>query len=199
AGQYVDASARAKVEPAAKLIRGGVPFYRSALFARKGTVKRLSDLRGKRLAFVSEQSTAGFLIPRQILLGAGFAPGDFRGAKFLGDHAAVCKAVLHGEAEAGATFADDGRGGPLAGCSETVGEKARELKVLATSDPIPNDVVALRPGAPPELLASVRSALLGLSQSSDGRRKLDQLFHADAFVPAEDADYAPLRGMRAAR
>ncbi|HUJ24746.1 MAG TPA: PhnD/SsuA/transferrin family substrate-binding protein [Myxococcales bacterium] len=196
AGQYVDASARARVEPAAKLVRGGMPFYRSALFARK-QVKRLADLRGRRLAFVSEQSSAGYVLPRQILLGAGFTEADLRGVKFLGDHAAVCKAVLSGEAAGGATFANDGRGGPLAGCAETVGPDAvKQLHVLATSDPIPNDVVAVRPGAPADLLPAVRSALLSLSQSSDGRRKLEQLFHADAFVPADDADYAPLRASR---
>lgn len=197
AGQYVDASARARVEPAAKLIRGGLPFYRAALFARRGAVKRLADLRGKRLAFVSEDSSAGYQLPRQILLGAGFREADLRGAKFLGDHAAVCKAVLAGEADAGATFANDGRGGPLAGCAETVGAEAvKQLRVLATSDPIPNDVVAVKPGAPAGLLPALRSALLSLSQSSDGRKKLDHLFHADAFVPADDADYAPLRASR---
>jgi len=200
AGQYVTASSRARVEPAAKLIRGGVPFYRSALFTRRGAVKRLTDLRGKRLAFVGEQSSAGYLLARQILVAAGFKDADFRGAKFLGDHAAVCKAVVAGEADAGATFANDGRGGSLAGCAETLGPEAvKQLHVLATSDPIPNDVVAVRPGAPAELLLVVRSALLGLAQSSDGRKKLDQLFHADAFVLAEDSDYAPLRASRAAR
>src|SRR5438105_3733127 len=72
AGQYVDASARARVEPVARLIRGGMPFYRSALFTRRGAVKRLTDLRGKRLAFVSEQSSAGHVLARQILVAAGF-------------------------------------------------------------------------------------------------------------------------------
>jgi phosphate/phosphite/phosphonate ABC transporter binding protein len=197
AGQDVDASARARVEPAAKLIRGGMPFYRSALFARKGAVRKLSDLRGKRLAFVSESSSAGYVLARQILLAAGFRDADFRGVKFAGDHAAVCKAVLSGEADAGATFANDGRGGALAGCAETVGPEAvKQLRVLATSDPIPNDVVAVRPGAQADLLPALRSALLSLSQSTGGRRKLDALFHADAFAPAEDADYAPLRASR---
>jgi len=82
------------------------------------------------------------------------------------------------------------------GWAQTVGGRAQELTVLATSDPIPNDVVALRPGAPAEMVAAVRSALVSLSQSSDGRKDLDQLFHADAFVPAEDSDYAPLRALR---
>ena len=193
ASQYVRA---APAEPVAKLLRGGLPFYRSAVFVRKNGVKRLTDLKGKRLAFVSEQSGAGYLLALSVLAGAGFTEPDLRGRKFLGDHAAVCKAVLDGTADAGATFANDGRGGALAGCEQTLGARAKELRVLATSDPIPNDVIALRPGASTALRDQLRASLLALSQSTDGRKLLAALFHADGFVPAEDADYAPLRGTR---
>jgi phosphonate transport system substrate-binding protein len=201
AAQYVEAAAASHggVVPAAKLMRGGVPFYRSAIFVKtdSGTGK-LADLKGKRLAFVSEQSSAGFVLARQILRQAGFTEADLKGEKFFGDHAAVCRAVLNGEADAGATFANDGRGGALAGCDETLGpEKSKNFKVLATSDPIPNDVVAVRPEAPAEMVADVRSALLGLAKTPEGKKKLETLFHADAFVPAEDADYAPLREQHA--
>src|SRR5438552_9152847 len=174
ASQYVRATPSVAV---AKLLRGGLPFYRSAVFVRKNGVKRLTDLKGKRLAFVSEQSGAGYLLALAVLAGAGFTEPDLRGKKFLGDHAAVCKAVLEGAADAGATFANDGRGGALAGCQETVGDKAHELRVVATSDPIPNDVIALRPGAPVALRDELRTALLALSQSSDGRKLLAALFH----------------------
>jgi ABC-type phosphate/phosphonate transport system substrate-binding protein len=95
--------------------------------------------------------------------------------------------VLEGEADAGATFANDGRGGALAGCEETIGAETRNLRVLATSEPIPNDLVAARPGLPPDVLATVRSALLAL------RGPRAAAFHADGFAPAEDADYAALR------
>ncbi|MFN2548386.1 MAG: phosphate/phosphite/phosphonate ABC transporter substrate-binding protein [Myxococcales bacterium] len=190
ASQYVRAVPSV---PVAKLLRGGLPFYRSAIFVRKGTVKRLTDLKGKRLAFVSEQSGAGYLLALRVLLGAGFAEPDLRYRTFLGDHAAVCKAVLEGEADAGATFANDGRGGALAGCVETLGARAKGLKVLATSDPIPNDVIAARPGAPTELVTSLRTALLSLASSPPGREQLNAVFHADGFVPADDADYAVLR------
>ena len=194
AGQYVRS---APSVPVAKLLRGGLPFYRSALFARKDGVKKLTDLKGKRLAFVSEQSGAGYLLALSILAGAGFGEPDLKGKKFLGDHAAVCKAVLEKAADAGATFANDGRGGALAGCQETIGpEKTKELHVRATSDPIPNDVIALRPGAPTDLKEKLRTSLLALSQSTDGRKLLSALFHADGFVPAEDADYTSLRATR---
>ncbi len=201
AAQYVEASAKAKVVPVAKLVRAGMPFYRAAIFAKVATAPRqLSDLKGKRFAFVSEQSSAGHLLPRQLLLGAGFSAADLRNVKFFGDHAAVCKAVLDGQADAGATFANDGRGGALAGCEQTVGaDRTRELKVLATSDPIPNDVVALRPQVPAELAAALRKALVGLGSTLDGMHRINALFHADAFAAADDGDFLLLRQLQAAR
>src|SRR5438045_1625969 len=75
ASQYVRATPSV---PVAKLLRGGLPFYRSAIFTRKGAFKRLNDLKGKRLAFVSQQSGAGYLLALQVLLGAGFTEPDLK-------------------------------------------------------------------------------------------------------------------------
>jgi ABC-type phosphate/phosphonate transport system substrate-binding protein len=71
--------------------------------------------------------------------------------------------------------------------------QATELHVLATSDPIPNDVIAARPGSPAGLVANLRTALLTMSKTAPGRQALDAVFHADGFAPADDADYTPLR------
>src|SRR5260370_16325712 len=68
AGQYVDASARAKGEPAARLFRGGMPFYRSALFARRGALKSIEAPRGERPAFVRPPAPARAPFPRPIPL-----------------------------------------------------------------------------------------------------------------------------------
>ena len=195
--QYVEAArlSQLKVAPVAKLIRGGLPFYRSVLFARKTSKLRTPrDLQGQRLAFVREDSAAGYVLPRQVLLGAGLTPeGLKQHGQFLGDHAAVCKAVLEGRADAGATVSNDRAGGAIAGCVETVGPRASELRVIATSDPIPNDVIAVRPAFPAEGYAALRQALLGLVSRPDGQQALAQVFLAGAFVASEDGDFALLR------
>src|SRR5690348_12887220 len=64
--------------PVAKLVRGGLTFYRSAIFTRRNGPKKLSDLKGKRLAFVSEGSGAGHLMALRILMDAGFKLADLR-------------------------------------------------------------------------------------------------------------------------
>ena len=183
------------VAPVAQLLRGGLPFYRSVLFTRKGTkIVTPADLKSKLLAFVREDSAAGYLLPRQTLLASGLTDAELKKfGSFYGDHAAVCAAVADGKVAAGATVSNDRAGLSIAGCKETLGERANELKVISTSDPIPNDVIAVRPGYPAEGYAALRAALLGLAGMEDGKKVLAEVFHGDGFSPSDDADFALLR------
>jgi phosphonate transport system substrate-binding protein len=183
------------IAPVAQLLRGGLPFYRSVLFTRKGTkIVTPADLKGKLLAFVREDSAAGYLLPRQTLLASGLTEGELKKfGSFLGDHAAVCAAVADGKVAAGATVSNDRAGLSIAGCKETLGERASELKVISTSDPIPNDVIAVRPGYPVEGYAALRVALLGLGGTEEGKKVLADVFHADGFSASDDGDFALLR------
>lgn len=189
------AQAGAGVAPVAQLLRGGLPFYRSVLFTRKGTkIVTPADLKSKLLAFVREDSAAGYLLPRQTLLASGLTDAELKKfGSFYGDHAAVCAAVADGKVAAGATVSNDRAGLSIAGCQETLGERASELKVISTSDPIPNDVIAVRPGYPAEGYAALRAALLGLAATEEGKKLLADVFHGDGFSPSDDADFALLR------
>jgi phosphonate transport system substrate-binding protein len=196
--QYVEAFdlSKGKVAPAAKLVRGGLPFYRSVLFTRadQKALRTPRDLKGKQLAFVSEGSASGFQLPRLILLSAGFTELELRKhSSFLGDHAAVCKAVLDRRADAGATISNDRAGGAIAGCAETEPTRTAELRVIATSDPIPNDVIAVRPDLSPSSYQAVRNALIALDGTPEGKKALADVFAADAFVASDDEDFAMLR------
>ena len=197
--QYVEAAKQSqlKVAPVAKLIRGGLPFYRSVLFALKSSkLATPKDLKGKKIAFVREDSAAGYLLPRQVLLGAGLTAAELKQhGEFFGDHAAVCKAVAEGRAAAGATVSNDRAGGAIAGCVETLGAASSGLRVLSISDPIPNDVIAVRPGFSSDDFAALRAVLLGLDKTPEGRAALADVFVSDAFVAGEDSDFALLRDM----
>jgi phosphonate transport system substrate-binding protein len=198
AAEYLEASrlSGGRVAPVSKLLRGGLPFYRSALFTLKWHKKLISpaSLKGKKLAFVRPDSAAGYLLPRQILLAAGLTEAELKeDGTFYGDHAAVCAAVAAGKAEAGATFSNDRAGGLIAGCSETLGQKTADLKVLAVSDPIPNDLIVVRPGYPLDGFAALRTALDGLRGSAEGKRVLEEVFHSDAFVASDDGEFDLLR------
>jgi len=196
--EYIEAAkvSNGKLAPVAKTLRAGLPFYRSVLFTTKAN-KSLStpaDLKGKKLAFVADTSSAGYLLPHQVLLTAGLTEAEIKAhASFYGDHAAVCRAVLEGKADAGATISNDKAGAAIAGCVETLGDKAADLKVLSISDPIPNDVFALKPGASTEQFSLLRNALLDMDKTNAGKQILANDLHADGFAAADDGDFDPLR------
>ena len=93
-------------------------------------MRTIQDLKGLNVAWVEQTSAAGYLFPRAALLQAGLKPAElFKTETFVGDHAAVCKAVLDGKADVGATYADD-RGEnamQIDGCVQSVGDAATGL------------------------------------------------------------------------
>lgn len=188
------------VVPLAKAVRDGLPFYRSVLFARKGfpTARGLRELAGRSVAWGNSASTAGYLFPRALLREAGLDPAAlFAREENLDGHAAVCRAVYEGRVDVGATFANDRPGGAEIpdGCLQALGEKKTidELAVLAISAPIPNDVVATRPGLPADEAGRVRALLLGMGSEPGGRALLGRVFKAEGFVEIGGDDFVPVR------
>jgi phosphonate transport system substrate-binding protein len=184
---FLEARARTGVTPLVQSVRRGSVHYRSVVFSRADRgYTTLKDLHGVRVAWVDHHSAAGYLLPLSMIRSAGLSPGDlFAREDFLGDHAAVCRAVLDGSADVGATFADDhpdGTAPVVDGCVQTAGsEQAAKLAVLSTSRPVPNDVVAVRPDFPPALAGELTEAFLSFSRDGEGKSILSKVFKADAF------------------
>ena len=65
--------------------------------------------------------------------------------------------------------------------------------MIYSTEPIPNDVVAVRAGAPAELDEQLGNVLDHMSLAIDGNRALRQGFIADGFVQGSDADFNPVR------
>lgn len=192
----VAAQKKGAVMPLVKAVRHGLPFYRSVLFARADKkLEGTKSLAGTKVAWVATGSAAGYLFARAALVQAGMKPKElFKGEEFLGDHGAVCRAVLEGRADVGATFADDRAGAmQVDGCVQSVGaEAAKSLKILSTSAPIPNDAIAARPGLDPAETARIKAAFLGLAKDADGKTLLSQVFKAEGFDEVGAEDFAPV-------
>lgn len=194
----VAAKRKGAVTPLVKAVRHGLPFYRGVLFTKadqKG--EGLKSLEGLRVAWVDAHSAAGYLFPRAALVRAGLKPASFFASEsFAGDHDAVCRAVLEGKADVGATFADDRPDGQkmlVDGCVQSVGaEAASGLKIVSTSAPIPNDAIAVRPGLASAEVARLRSVFLGLSGNEDGRSLLGRVFKSEGFVEVGPSDFEPV-------
>ncbi|MBF0547867.1 MAG: phosphate/phosphite/phosphonate ABC transporter substrate-binding protein [Candidatus Riflebacteria bacterium] len=186
---YVEGKEKFKLKPLVKPVRFGTTSYRGIIIARGDSgIKRLSDLKGKKFAWVEKESASGYIFPKAILIEAGINPDkDFSEAAFLTKHDAVVLNVLLGKYDAGACY-DDAR--------KTLKdqEKARELTILGTTQDISNEPLVCRADLPDDLTAMIKDAFLKLSINNPLHKAILQpCTDVQGFVPANDADYEYVR------
>ncbi len=188
---YVEGKDKYRLKPLVKPIRFGSDSYRGIIITRQDSgIKRLTDLKGKRFAWVEKESASGYLFPKSLLVDAGMNPAtDFSEASFLGKHDAVVLNVLLGKFDAGACY-DDARN------TLKDKEKINELTILATTENIANEPLVCRDNLPEELQTKVKEALLKLNIDDPRYKKvLEECTDVQSFAPAVDDDYNSARKM----
>lgn len=70
-----------------------------------------------------------------------------------------------------------------------------QLRALAQSRPIPNDVLAVRKEIPPAVAQKLKDGLLRVAASPDGARVLHDLYGIEGLAPVTDADFETLRAV----
>jgi phosphonate transport system substrate-binding protein len=172
----------------------GSSTYHAHLFVRRDSgIRRVDDMRGKRMAFVDRATTAGYVFPLAWLRESGVtSPERFFGELyFTGAHDAAIRAVLDRRADVGAAKhsmfdrvrAEDPR-------------VDRELVIVAESPPVPSNGLCVRADLPAELQAKLRGALLGIASDPVGVAVLMQ-FGALRFTETTAVDYRPVLDMAA--
>lgn len=187
------------VKAVAKALRHGAFFYRSVIFTRKEDAPpSVKELQGKRIAWVSKSSTSGYLFPMAVLSRQGLEVDKlFSEQKFAGDHSSVCKAVLEGAADAGATFADEPADASsdsmltVDGCRSVA--DTTKFAVVAKSGPISNDVIAVRPGLDQALADDLGATFRELVSEPESQGLLKDVFDAETFGRANDSDFESVR------
>ena len=155
-------------------------------------VAGLSAFDGTRFTFGSESSTSGRLMPQYFLDQAGVGPGDFEGeAGFSGSHDKTIDLVAAGTFEAGALNEQVWR----KRLEEGTVDSSRVVEVFVS--PSYHDyhwIVA--PGAVKrfgdDFPSRVQQALTTLSIDNADDAAILDLFGADAFIPADAADYGEI-------
>lgn len=153
-------------------------------------IEHLAELRGKCFAFVDPQSTSGYLFPLDVLRRAGIEPErDFEKTLFAGSHPKVVEEVLSGRCDAGAIASTTFRHMR----SENV---VRRLRILAKTDWIPFDSIAVHPSLAPETARVLEQALLEVSsRTPEGRAVLMAVTSSNGFVKADDRTYDGVRAV----
>jgi len=157
----------------------GKPFLYGMIIAKKDSpISSLTELAGKRLAFVSPQSTM-YVVPRIMLQEAGVDLKQAAQTDFLNSHSNVALAVLNGYYDAGAVK------------DETYyAYQERGLKILAQTPPIHEHVFVASTLLPESLIDALQKALQSLHEPAVLTAIQPAL---TGLVPVEDSEYDTLR------
>ncbi len=181
------------MEPIVRPInRAGDTLSRGLIFTRKDSgIKQVSDMRGKSFAFVDPATTEGYLFPIAYLRNHGItAPTSYIGRNFFtGSHASTISAVLDSRADLGAAKDE-------AYTKQITKDPAiaKELVIIARSEPLPPITLCLKTDLPPDLKQGLTKILLAMAENNEGREVLRSI-GAQRFTPAEKKDYAIVRKM----
>ena len=187
---YVEASARIPcLSLMATMVARGALWYSGYLLVMKHSdINRISDLKGKRVAFVDRHSASGFLFPSVRMREAGLDPDREVMAYFAGEHIAAIRALLDGKVDAAASF------GAAIEAARGMGLDVRSLRILAITGHIPMDAVVARGDLEPALVGRLERAFWSLNGVSEaGAKALQGVQGVDGFVPTQDALYDSVR------
>lgn len=175
-------------------IRAGRKDYRGHIVARTDTgINSIEDLKGTKFAYGDPLSTSGTIYPKLLLLQNGFDPDTyFSQAINSSGHDKVVMAVYKGQVDAGAIY-----GGEVSDAREKVVQLVPDImektKVIAKTEPIPNDTVAVRGDMPDDMALKIRDGLMRVAKSDEGRRTVMDLYGIDGLALATDANYDSVR------
>jgi phosphonate transport system substrate-binding protein len=187
---YILAHEKYGVDVILATVRFGQPYYTGQIIAGADTgIETLADLKGKTMCWVDPLSTSGYVIPRVMLQAEGIDPdADFANVVEAGSHNNVVIAVYNGDCDAGATFVD--ARGSVESDFPDVKDK---VKVIAESPQIPNDTVSVRADLDPEIVETIKSALLEISQTDEGKAALEEVYEINELTAVDDSFYDSFR------
>ena len=163
----------------------GTAEYHSVIFSRKeGGISSLDDLKGKVIAFEDPYSSSGYLLPKFVLQNKGFSlvrlsnalekvPEDKIGYLFTGSDESIMVWTKREKVDAGVLSNKDYK-------KFTKRHKEKMLELLRT-EAIPRQILAVRKSLPAELIAKVKSILVDMESSQEGKKTLKEFEKTKRF------------------
>lgn len=182
---YVLAKKETGVEIIAVEKRNGRTDYDSLIVVRKDSpIKNLSDLKSKKMAFTSQTSTSGYLMPFSRFVNDQLIskPQDlnqyFAEILYAGGYDKALQAVIRGQTDA-AAFSDyviEGKKADLYGTNED----RSKVRVLARTSGVPTHLIAVKSDLPTELKAKIQKALMKIAK--EDKELLSSVYGAAELV-----------------
>jgi phosphate/phosphite/phosphonate ABC transporter binding protein len=169
--------------------------YRSAiLVAANSPMRSLATLVGARAAWVDRHSASGFVLPRVKLARLGIDPGAaFAVERFHGSHDAVVSAVVSGDADFGATWAQATPPRNVTGPWSRTAALEAGVRVLSVSGAVPPDVIAARSDLAPTVRKAIVASLKTIYDEKQSRWLVRDVFGTEAFYRPDLDVYGPLQ------
>lgn len=192
---YVLANKYSGVEAVLGEIYDGKPYYYSRIFVRKESgIKKLSDLKGKTIAYVDPISSSGFMYPHDIFIRAGLVNGGlekpeggfFRRVYFAGGDQQAINSMVGGFVDA-------------AGVSQYAlnllrPEQRDQVVTIEQSARIPSHNVVVRKGLAPEIRQKFIAAMMKMNRPQY-RGLLRALYGTDGYVRVGHSRYKSVADM----
>lgn len=187
---YVLANHVASAQAVASILYDGKPEYFAIMVTHpKSGIKSIADLKGKTFAFGDKGSTSGYLIPYYHFQKNGIDPDSYFSRVINTKHQAIEMQVTRGDLDAGADY-NRNRDAMI---SEGL-IKAADSVVFWTSDPLPNDAVAVRAELAKDaaFVARLRAALDAVGPELKRNPNLLPPRYT-GFVAKDNSYYRPIR------
>jgi len=195
---FVKAEQKGNARVLLKSVRGSDPFYWGAVIVRRGgPIETLADLEGKKMGWTYPSSTAGYIFTKAAIHGEGIDPATFFSENvFLGGYDELVKAVLRGQVDAGACYANDTEGKRGAWTQYLDAGDSRKIMPIYFTKRIPGDTITgskMFIAANPKLTNRLLQILLNMGNDPEGQKLLTDLYQVDYLVDAEKEDYDSVR------
>ena len=187
---YVLANHVAGAQAVASILYDGKPEYFAVMVTHpKSGIKSIADLKGKTFAFGDKGSTSGYLIPYHHFQKNGIDPDTYLGKVVNTKHQTIELQVTRGEMDAGADYNRNRDAMIAEGLI-----KAADSVVFWTSDPLPNDAVAVSAtlAKDPAFVARLRAALDAVGPALRSNPNLLPARYT-GFVAKDNSYYRPIR------
>lgn len=194
---YILANEKYGAEAKLTALRFGASTYQSQFIAKAdGPIKTISDLAGKKVAFVDPASTSGFLLPKKTLNDKGIKPAQ---EVFAMKHDAVVSMIYQGQVDGGATFYSPEADGQIQDARRLVKTQypdvEKKIKIIELSEPVPNDPIVFRKDMPEEMKVKITEALVKFIKTPEGLAAFKNIYSYTDLKPATDKDYDSVRAM----
>ncbi len=166
-------------------------YYRSQIVVKKDSdIKKLKDLKGKKVGLQDADSAAGYIYPLADLQREHIPKSALRVSQFKDEDQAL-KTLLDGDIDAVATY-DDAR----VELKKSKPNVYKDTRVIYTSDKIPNDTISVRVDLSDEWRNKIAKAFINVSKKKEGRQLIHDLFDHEGYEKTSEADFKKVRDNR---